>query len=125
MVQGGWGAAHIPQAQLCCLPRSALTQEGGEGRADPPPAPGMLGGGEEQGLGRARAVQVGPAPGEGDAVVRGVDHQGAVEETGLAELLQDQPDPCGQRGRAQGGWREEVQLPQPGPGQGSHLGPCG
>lgn len=78
----------------------ALTQEAGKGRADLAPALGVLRGGEQQGLGRARPVEVGPAAGEGDAVVRGVDHQRAVEESSAPQLLQDQPDPCGWQSRA-------------------------
>lgn len=84
---------------------STLTQEAGEGRADLAPAPGVLRGGEQQGLGRARPVEVGPAAGEGDAVVGGVDHQRAVEETSAPQLLQDQPDPCRRQSRA--GWLQE------------------
>lgn len=73
----------------------SLTQEAGEGLADLAPALPVLRGGEQQGLGRARPVDVGPAAGEGDAIVGGVDHQCAVVEAGSAQLLQDQPDPCG------------------------------
>lgn len=89
----------------------ALTQEGGEGLADLSPALGVLGGGDQQGLGGARPVEVGPAAGEGDAVVGGVDHQRAVVEAGTPQLLQDQPDPCGWRGRAEGGGVREGSQP--------------
>lgn len=112
---GGWEPAHAPPAQLCVplLPPGgawALTQEGGEGLADLPPALGVLGGGDQQGLGGARPVEVGPAAGEGDAVVGGVDHQRAVVEAGTPQLLQDQPDPWGWRGRAEGGVLEGSQC---------------
>lgn len=48
----------------------------------------------QHGLGRAGAIQVGPAVGEGDAVVRAVDDQSVVLIAGSPELLQDQTDAC-------------------------------
>lgn len=78
------------------IQRSATTptQQADEGLADLSPAGSVFWRGHQHGLGRAGAIQVGPAVGEGDAVVRAVDDQSVVLIACSPELLQDQADAC-------------------------------